>query len=90
MEKDRFTTIKQTTLYFEGFEVQYLLLTSAGTPPSYSVYVYLISGEGYCLREAFAQDITTLPQFAVEIFDAVTKGHVTPVTLHEIIEDIIA
>ncbi len=91
MQKVCFTVEKQTTQCYEGYKLLYRLLTSNdGTVPSYSIYVNIKSGEPSCLRESLVYDITTIQDFAHEIFDSVSKGHVTPVTLFDVIEDIIA
>ncbi len=57
--------------------------------PAYSVHVAeYIDGEKVCQSTAY--DITSQKETAIEIFDKITNGLVSPITLHDVVCDLIA
>ena len=79
-----------------GYGILYVLLKSTVTDAetkrerdSYSVFSALFGG-GARLDSAYAYDITSEELTASEIFDAVAGGDVTPVSLLDVIGDILS
>ncbi len=84
----RSTEIRETVIS-DGYTHNYKLIKDTNTsPPSYSFFVSVENEYDY-YDEALVKDVTSSEESAYEIFSLITEGTVTPMTIKEILEDLL-
>lgn len=80
-----------TTVKSHGYTLCYKLIGDTDTSPiSYSFFVSVENEDADYYDEALIRNVTSSKASAYEIFRLISEGTVTPITLRDIIEDLLA